>query len=295
MKKFKSFITRRAKNEPVAYITHHKEFYGLDFYVDERVLIPRPETEQIVELTLHQLTTNNKQPTIVIDVGTGSGCIIISLAHLLQTKYPVLFNIAIARKNRNEFYGGLGDVKDGEKEDIKNIKNASENERENEVHGVSLIGIDISEDALEVARDNAKTHEVNDSIEFTQGNLLEPAIQMIKASNDPRRRTSSLRGRQKINLIITANLPYLTAEENSPSIEFEPKAALFAASNGVEFIHKLLQQITQLPNYPITLIIEHSPDQTQHITKLVKKLFPNASLETKKDLKGLDRISLLRL
>jgi release factor glutamine methyltransferase len=75
--KFKKLIIHRAKHEPVAYITGRKYFYGLDFFVDKNVLIPRPETETLVE------TAINKNPTTIIDVGTGSGAIAVSLAHHL--------------------------------------------------------------------------------------------------------------------------------------------------------------------------------------------------------------------
>jgi len=79
---FKHLITHRARHEPVAYLINQKEFFGLDFYVDKNVLIPRPETEILVEEAIRiceQLTINNKQLTIV-DIGTGSGCVAIALA-----------------------------------------------------------------------------------------------------------------------------------------------------------------------------------------------------------------------
>ena len=71
------YMQRLIKGEPIAYITQVKEFYGLDFYVDERVLIPRPETEQLVEIVLKHL---NGGPGRVIDVGTGSGAIAVAIA-----------------------------------------------------------------------------------------------------------------------------------------------------------------------------------------------------------------------
>ena len=75
---FKTFIKRRLKGEPNAYITGHREFYGLDFIVDKRVLIPRPETEILVEQTIkHAKKFLNP---VIVDVGTGSGAIAISLA-----------------------------------------------------------------------------------------------------------------------------------------------------------------------------------------------------------------------
>ncbi len=75
---FWQLVTRRLNGEPIAYITGHREFYGLDFYVDPRVLIPRPESELLVEETL-SLAQNHPLSTIA-EVGTGSGAIAISLA-----------------------------------------------------------------------------------------------------------------------------------------------------------------------------------------------------------------------
>jgi release factor glutamine methyltransferase len=79
---FFQLIERRSKGEPVAYLLGHKEFYGLDFVVDPRVLIPRPETELLVEAALaqiHQKITADAFP-IVADIGTGSGAIPVTLA-----------------------------------------------------------------------------------------------------------------------------------------------------------------------------------------------------------------------
>ncbi len=77
-KNFWSLIERRLNHEPTAYIIGHREFYGLDFYVDPNVLIPRPESELLVEKTL-ELAQNHAVATIV-EVGTGCGAIAISLA-----------------------------------------------------------------------------------------------------------------------------------------------------------------------------------------------------------------------
>lgn len=72
-------IARRLAGEPIAYLTGRKEFYGLNFFIDKNVLIPRPETELMVEEALKRITRNAEFITL-IDIGTGSGCIIISLA-----------------------------------------------------------------------------------------------------------------------------------------------------------------------------------------------------------------------
>ncbi len=78
---YRRLIIRRAKGEPVAYITGKKEFYGLTFRVGKGVLIPRPETELLVEVAISHL--KGKEGLIVVDVGTGSGCIILTLCKLL--------------------------------------------------------------------------------------------------------------------------------------------------------------------------------------------------------------------
>ncbi len=79
----KKLIERRLKHEPAAYIMQRKEFYGLDFYVDPRVLIPRPETEILVDAALDFATSRSRylsRPLLVADIGTGCGAIAISLA-----------------------------------------------------------------------------------------------------------------------------------------------------------------------------------------------------------------------
>ncbi len=84
---FRALVARRAALEPVAYIVGHKEFYGLDFFVDRRVLVPRPETELLVDLALNAARRTFKRSNVqtfkrfhIADIGTGSGCVAIALA-----------------------------------------------------------------------------------------------------------------------------------------------------------------------------------------------------------------------
>jgi release factor glutamine methyltransferase len=81
--KLHELIGRRLRNEPTAYILEHKEFYGIDFYVDSRALIPRPETEILVDAVLEFAASRSSyltRPLLVADVGTGCGAIAVSLA-----------------------------------------------------------------------------------------------------------------------------------------------------------------------------------------------------------------------
>lgn len=90
---FQKLIEQRKNGKPIAYITHEKEFFGRSFYVDERVLIPRPETEEIVEDVLEYLREHPEVKT-VIDLGTGSGAIAITLAHELSDRSIIALEIS---------------------------------------------------------------------------------------------------------------------------------------------------------------------------------------------------------
>ncbi len=100
--KYKKLIERRIKKEPVAYITGKKEFYGMDFYITKDVLIPRPETELLIEeVGCHM--SHVTSPLTIIDVGTGSGCIAITLAKkiAISNKQLVIFATDISKKALN--------------------------------------------------------------------------------------------------------------------------------------------------------------------------------------------------
>jgi release factor glutamine methyltransferase len=90
--RYLALIERRRLHEPIAYITGHKEFYGLDFYVDSRVLIPRPETELLVEAALSSVNRrlNAGQVPIVADIGTGSGAIAVTMA-VSEPRLPYIY------------------------------------------------------------------------------------------------------------------------------------------------------------------------------------------------------------
>ncbi len=92
---FENLIARRAKGEPVAYLTGHKEFWSRTFAVDSRVLIPRPETELVVETALEILAPARPPSPLILDLGTGSGCIAITLALEIKAATVVASDISL--------------------------------------------------------------------------------------------------------------------------------------------------------------------------------------------------------
>jgi release factor glutamine methyltransferase len=134
--RYRADLERRAAGEPVAYLRGLKEFYGLAFSVDRRALIPRPESERLVELAdaevMHRLSAAPRSagspPIRVVDVGTGSGAIAVALAVVLRRRGAIGF--------------------------------------------VEIFATDLSSDALEVARENAVGHAVADAVTFQEADLL---------------------------------------------------------------------------------------------------------------------------
>ncbi len=262
--KVKKYLERRINHEPLAYILGEKEFYGLKFKVDKNTLIPRPETEMMVDLVIQKISTNHKlQTTNIIDVGTGSGNIIIALAHKL-------FSSRHSRESGNP-----------EKNNIAGscIK-----------CGMTLFGIDISKEALKIAKRNAKLNKVSKKIKFLHGNLLNPIIRNPKF-NPPA-------GGHNSKFIILANLPYLSPKiyaSCSPDIKkFEPKTALLSQKEGLSHYENLLKSLAVSHWSLVSVFMEISPEQKDKINKFIKKYFPSASWRTKitfhKDLSGRWRI-----
>ena len=98
LEKFQSLIAQRAGGVPTQYLTGKQEFWGLDFEVTSAVLIPRPETEHVIEVALERLGPERKnEPLRIVDIGTGSGCLAIALAHELLQRARYMLRIFRAR------------------------------------------------------------------------------------------------------------------------------------------------------------------------------------------------------
>ncbi|MDI9467259.1 MAG: peptide chain release factor N(5)-glutamine methyltransferase [Bacillota bacterium] len=216
---YRELIKRRANREPLAYLVEKREFMGLDFRVTPAVLIPRPETELLVETVLQLVDPH--QPVSICDVGTGSGAIAVSLAYYLPQ--------------------------------------------------AQVTGIDISEEALEIARFNAERHGVN--VRFLKGDLL-----------------TGLAAEERFHLIC-ANLPYIS-EEEYPGLDqevrdFEPKLALWGFGDGLELYRKLVPQVWTHLQPGGYLFMEIGCNQAEAATQLLPA---SVSVQVMQDWSGLDRL-----
>jgi release factor glutamine methyltransferase len=224
-KDFRSFIARRLLHEPVAYITGHKEFYGLDMQVDRRVLIPRPETETLVEVAL--AIARQHHVTELAEVGVGSGAVAIALAVNLP---------------------------------------------ETEIYAT-----DSSAQALEVAEENCRRHDVWDRVHLAPGDLLNPLPEPVG--------------------IVVANLPYVAEEEldslASDITEYEPLSALDGGPEGLDHIRRLLEQAGPWLKPPGMICLEIGAAQALGVNDLARKHFPAATVALVRDLSGLDRVVII--
>lgn len=232
--KAREYLKRRLKYEPVASITGHKEFYGRDFLVTEATLIPRPETELLIERALALFETDPPlSQADIIDLGTGSGNIIITLAKELPKKQRKFF------------------------------------------------GIDVSEQALAIARKNAERLGAEKDILFLHSDLL---------------RDFPLPQEKNRHLVIAANLPYLSSEIYQASSEdvrnFEPKSALESGADGLDHYRRLFDELEPFRKHFLSaaLFLEISPEQSSILRKIILQAFPEAEVSVLQDLADKDRL-----
>ncbi|MBW1839326.1 MAG: peptide chain release factor N(5)-glutamine methyltransferase [Deltaproteobacteria bacterium] len=222
-------IQRRVRREPVAYITGKKEFYSLAFKVTSDVLIPRPETETLVEESLKAcMSMREKMSALnILELGTGSGIIAVILAKRLETSY--------------------------------------------------IIATDISLKIVEVARNNAKLHNVKRKINFLVSRSLE-----------------ALKEKGKNFDLIVSNPPYVSAsdwEKVQPEIkEYEPTDALLAGEDGLDFYRKITFGADGMLAREGWLMLEVGMGQKDAVSRMIKKTGKFKKLEVVNDLSGIPRV-----
>ncbi|WLV24224.1 peptide chain release factor N(5)-glutamine methyltransferase [Aciduricibacillus chroicocephali] len=210
---------------PVQHLIGMEEFYGRMLKVNRDVLIPRPETEEVVAEAIRIAKTMNNDFFRIVDVGTGSGIIGITLAL--------------------------------------------------ELPGAEVMAIDLSEKALHVARENAA--ELGADVRFMHGSFLEPLIE----------------AGEKVDLIVS-NPPYIPYNEK-PNLsrtvtEYDPEMALFAENDGLAAYEAIVQQSSAVLNPEGGIVFEIGHDQGETVPTIIRNKFPEAHIQTLKDINGKDRI-----
>lgn len=249
-KKFIQCIQKRLRYCPIAYIIGVKEFYGRDFIVNKNVLIPRPETESLVEEIVEYFY--NLEPSTynlsIADIGTGSGCIAVTLAKELNNILPLTPHPS-PRRGEGGHGPGEGVIIKYDPSSPPLIKGRK----------IKIYATDISAQALVVAKKNAKIYKTK--ILFSRGNLLEP----IKD--------------KKIDIII-ANLPYLNPKDKNEYkkiLSHEPKKSLYAKNDGLEYYNNLFHQISEYKIFPLMIVCEIMPRQRKNLKKIAQEFVPNYS------------------
>ena len=202
------------KDYPYQYLIGDVEFCGNKILVDERVLIPRFETEIMTTEVIKYIKSLNKDNLRIADVCTGSGCIAISL--------------------KKEF------------------------------EDTTVCAIDISTDAIDLARENARINNVE--VKFFNHDVLRDDIDITYD-------------------IVVSNPPYVRYDENvGRSTKYEPQIALFADNNGLIFYENILKKF-KAKYYAF----EIGSEQREEVINIVKSTYPQAKVECKKDYSGFDR------
>lgn len=211
-------IKRLENGEPVQYIVGNVDFYGYQFEVNNNVLIPRFETEELVEKTIKIIKKRFNKDLDIVDLGTGSGCIAITLKKELNA---------------------------------------------------NIDAVDISNNALEVAKKNAINNNV--SINFYLGDMLKPLS-------------------KKYDVIIS-NPPYISKKEEIMEIvkNNEPHIALYADNDGLFFYEDILKKAKNYLKDDYLIAFEIGETQGLKIKDIALKYFPNSEVMIEKDLSNKNR------
>lgn len=219
---FNAYLERREKKEPIAYIFGRQEFMALSFKVNSYTLIPRPDTEVLVEKLIEEV--NSRAYKRLLDIGTGSGAIAVST--------------------------------------LKYTKDSS------------FDAVDISQGALDTAKENAENNGVSERISFIKSDIYE------NIEN------------QKYDVIVS-NPPYIRTEvidglEDNVK-KYEPFSALDGGKDGLYFYRKITEGAIHRLNNKGLLIYEIGYDQAEEVSELMEKA-GFKEIKVLKDLAGLDRV-----
>ena len=219
----RELVKRRAQGEPLQHLLGTVEFCGLTFLCDKRAMIPRPETEQLVEVLKSKIRNPKSE---IMDVGTGSGVIALCLA----AEFP----------------------------------------------GAQILAVDISNDALALAQENAARLNLAERVRFLKSNLLENVEGVFD--------------------VIVANLPYVSTQERhtlSREVLHDPEVAVFASTRGDELVRELIAQAPSRLRPGGMLALEIGIGQSQALlSTLAAKNYRDISSKT--DYSGVTRFLFAR-
>lgn len=225
--RYDALIGRRTRREPVAYIIGHREFWGLNFEVSPAVLIPRPETEGIIEAAL-DLVPDRGASFLAADICTGSGCLAVAIAR----EYPA----------------------------------------------ARCVATDVSSEALAVARRNAARNAAADRVDFVLTDLLQ--------------------GTQTNFHLIVSNPPYVPERDReslAPEVrDHEPAVALFAGSDGMDLITRLVSEAPAHLASGSFLLFEFGSGQAEAVEELIGQSNGLTMVDLRRDLQGIPRVAIAR-
>ena len=219
----RDLVKRRGQGEPLQHLLGTVEFCGHTFAIDKRAMVPRPETEELVELLQSRIENRESK---IIDVGTGSGVIALSLA----AEFPEAETYAI----------------------------------------------DISEDALSLARENSAQLRLSERVRFQKSDLLENLSERFD--------------------LIVANLPYISMQDRhllARDVLHDPEVALFGGPSGDELVRKLIEQAPAHFEPGGLLALEIGLGQAEGLSDFLRQKNYH-DIELKKDYSGISRFLLAR-
>jgi len=220
-------LQRRIAREPMAYILKTREFWSLPFIVSSDTLVPRPDSETLIEAVLEHIPETRRNLSI-LDLGTGSGCLLLSLL--------------------SKFSNAIG------------------------------IGVDASEAALDIAKQNAAALGLEERATFVVSDWTEKVEDQFD--------------------IVIANPPYIPSSD-IPNLEadvaqYEPLSALDGGANGLNSYRKILRQLPKVLTDDASIFLESGAGQASAVSEMVREIgFQH--IETKKDLAGIERCVIGKL
>jgi len=269
-------LEKRAGGTPLQYITNEQEFMGLDFYVDERVLVPRLDTEILAEEALSYINDRFRarssdqnlhgQPDIisVLDLCCGSGAIGLSV------------------KVISEDASQIGD------DAVNKLVTAGDNQTKH----VQLTLSDISEDALCVTRKNAEALGVIDDVKIIKSDMFEAIDECVGEANGEEI------SREDFDLIVS-NPPYIRSDVietlDMEVRDHEPMLALDGGADGLNIYRQIIEEAPDHLKAGGVLMMEIGADQAEDVAGLIEETGKYNETQIKKDLAGLDRVVITKV